>query len=331
MDQYAIKMNVQAIICSHSAEILAGAFEHSSCSLYHLRGSTSLAKVRHQDQGEIRDALRRLGSSESEALLYRGTVSVEGIHDVETLRVGFDDLLRRYRIRQRGGRGQVEKDIEELQKAEAASEEIGNHFFVFDHDRKPTSLQNSTHVRLLQLSRFCLENYLIDTDILTDLSRDKDLSSKPQSNTTDMLNVVKSLAIQQLSEVVARAAFSKLGLEAVCLDMNALKAGSPADAAASLWSQIQSIEARFRSFPESFETQFQKVCAEIQTEQAGVWDQKWKELCDGKKLFEALRNEQWFRGDLQRLKRRIIIEVRNSKTETWSSLNSQLTDLVTVR
>jgi predicted ATPase len=55
-DEYAEKQNMQVIICSHSAEILAGAFERSSCALFHLRDGKTLAKVRYQDQGEIRDA-----------------------------------------------------------------------------------------------------------------------------------------------------------------------------------------------------------------------------------------------------------------------------------
>ena len=206
VDEYAEKRSIQVIICSHSAEILAGAFERSSCALYHLRDGRTLARVRYQDQGEIRDALRRLGSSESEALLYKGTVSVEGIHDVEILQGGFDDLFRRYRLKDRGGRGIVERDIKELQKAETAGEDIGNHFFVFDLDRKPTLLIDSEHVRLLQLDRYCLENFLLDVDVLTDLSRNRDFSDAPKRTTTEMRDAMKSLAMAQLDEYVARLA-----------------------------------------------------------------------------------------------------------------------------
>jgi hypothetical protein len=134
VDEFATKKNMQAIICSHSAEILAGAFERDNCSLFHLRSGTSLAKVRQQDLGEIRDALRRLGSSESEALLYKGTVSVEGIHDTEILQAGFDPVVRRFKVKHLGGRGLIENDIRELQKAEGRGVDIGYHYFLFDHD-----------------------------------------------------------------------------------------------------------------------------------------------------------------------------------------------------
>lgn len=37
IDEFAVKKNIQAIICSHSAEIFAGAFERTNCSLFHLK------------------------------------------------------------------------------------------------------------------------------------------------------------------------------------------------------------------------------------------------------------------------------------------------------
>ena len=328
VDEYAVKMNVQVIICSHSAEILAGAFEHSLCNLYHLKSGKSLAKVRHQDRGEIRDALRRLGSSESEALLYKGTVIVEGIHDVETLRAGFDETLRRYRLRQRGGRGQVETDIEELQKAEKAGEDIGRHFFIFDHDRKQTLFSNTNHVRVLQLERFCLENYLLDEEILTDLSRDKDLSSMPQGTITEMSKLIERLAIEQLDEFVARKVFVKMGLEAVCFNMNLLRANSSLGVAAALKHQINNITFRLSALNPDFEDSFTREYNVERSEESQIWKNRWKELCDGKKVFEALRRDNVFKGDLQRLKRRVVAEMRVKQTETWHALQDMITSLL---
>ena len=185
VDEFAVKKNMQAIICSHSAEILAGAFERTNCSLFHLKSGTSLAKIRQQDQGEIRDALRRLGSSESEALLYKGTVTVEGIHDAEILQSGFDAIVRRFIIKPLGGRTSIESDIRDLQKAVQKSVEVGFHYFLFDLDGKPTSLSDSAHVKLRQLKRYCLENYLLDAEIITDLTREKEFADQALANPTD--------------------------------------------------------------------------------------------------------------------------------------------------
>jgi hypothetical protein len=201
--------------------------------------------VRQQDQGEIRDALRRLGSSESEALLYKGTVSVEGIHDVEIIRSGFDDIFRRHMLRDRGGRGPIERAILELQGAEKRGDEIGFHCFIFDHDRRPTALAETPCVRLLQLNRFCLENYLLDADIITDITREKEFSDNSINNTTETRDIMKRLAIRQLDEVAARASFVALNLESVHFDMSVLKGDGPNNIAGGLWSQIEQMQAEF--------------------------------------------------------------------------------------
>ena len=229
VDEFAEKKNIQAIICSHSAEILAGTFGRSSCELFHLRDGRSLAKVRYQDQGEIRDALRRLGSSESEALLYRGSVSVEGIHDVEVLQSGFSDLFRRYKLKDRGGRKQVERDIRELQKAESKKEDIGYHYFIFDLDDAPTELTQTEHVRFVQLARYCIENYLLDAEVMTDLSRNKDYSSEPKQTVTAMRDAMKRLAMAQMDARVARAVFKDFDLEQIRFDMD-IMSGDTAEA-----------------------------------------------------------------------------------------------------
>jgi energy-coupling factor transporter ATP-binding protein EcfA2 len=329
VDEYADKKNIQAIICSHSAEILAGTFERPTCSLFRLRDGKTLAKVRHKDQGEIRDALRRLGSSESEALLYKATVSVEGIHDVEILQVGFDDLFRRYKLKQRGGRGRVEMDIEELQKVEKTGDDIGIHYFIFDLDRKPTSLRDSEHVKLLQLDRYCLENYVIDLDILTDLSRLPEYSDNPKSTLTAMRDVMKSLAMAQLDEHVSRLVFADMGLQSVGFDMAATKERDAEAVAASLWRRIEEMSTTFKTFAETgFGVEFVQRSKEKRSLLESEWDEKWRELCNGKRLLEDMRRDKHFKGDLLKLKKAVISRMREARTETYKSLESTLRTLI---
>jgi len=329
VDEYADKRNIQAIICSHSAEILAGTFERPSCSLFHLRDGKTLAKVRHKDEGEIRDALRRLGSSESEALLYKATVSVEGIHDVEVLQAGFDDLFRRYKLKQRGGRGQVEKDIEELRKAERTGDDIGSHYFIFDFDRKPTSLRDSEHVKLLQLDRYCLENFVLDVDILTDLSRLPEYSDNPKGTPTAMRDVMKSLAMAQLDEHVSRLVFAEMGLQSVGFDMTATKEPEAKAVAAALWRRIDEMSATFKSFSETgFDADFVQKFNEKKKLLEPEWDEKWRELCNGKQLLEDMRRDKHLKGDLLKLKKTVMSRMREAKTETYKSLESTLRTLI---
>lgn len=329
VEKVAKPKNIQVIVCSHSAEILAGALERDDCSLFHLRGSKALSAVRWKDRGEIRDALQRLGSSESEALLYRGTLSVEGIHDVEILQTGFDDLFRRFRIRQRGGRTNIELDIKELQKAEQAGEEIGYHFFMFDRDRKPTALTDTPHVKLFQLTRHCLENYLLDVEIITDLTSESEFAEKRVATPTELRDTLKRLALEQTHEIAARDAFRKLGLEAVKFNMGVMRDGDASTVSTALNTQIEALKGilsaiNSNSFEQLFGDAYKKSWEAMQLE----WDERWRELCDGKRLFVDLRKAGVIRGDLLRLKKRIIAAMKNKPTETWTALESNLKSLV---
>jgi energy-coupling factor transporter ATP-binding protein EcfA2 len=329
VDELAEKRNIQGIICSHSAEILAGSFERSSCSLFHLRDGKTLAKVRREDHGEIRDALRRLGSSESEALLYKGAVSVEGIHDVEVLQAGFDDLFRRYKVKDRGGRKQIEKDIVELQKAEDKSEEIGFHYFIFDLDGKPTSLKESAHVRFLQLDRYCLENYLLDVEILTDLSRKQEYSNLPKQNIEAMRKAMRDLALTQLDEQVSRLVFVDLGLESIGFDMDVTSAASPALVASGLRQQIDRMVGKFNTLTTSnFETDFIKRVKDKRHLLEPAWNDRWQDLCNGKLLFEDLRKAGHFKGDLLRLKKEIVGQMRSRETTSFKALATSFRSLL---
>lgn len=328
-DEFAEKHNIQAIICSHSAEILAGAFERSCCSLFHLRGGSLLAKVRQHDRGEIRDALRRLGSSESEALLYKGSISVEGIHDAEVLRAGFDGIFRRYKLKQLGGRGIIERDIKELQNAEKNGDDIGFHFFIFDHDGRPANFSNSEHVRILQLDRFCLENYLLDNEIITDLSRNRRFSDRELSNVTETRNILREIALEQVSDVAARSVFKELGLEGICFDMNAVSNQDPRSVASDLMKQIDAIKNIIASIESrGFQGEFERLYIKKRKEIFEQWGDEWCKVCNGKRLFESLRLKGYVKGDLLSLKKQIANEMSVRQTETWRSLESFLQELI---
>jgi predicted ATPase len=170
--QYVVPRNLQVLICSHSPEILAGAFDNDHCSLYHLMSSTNLTKVRPQDEVTLTTALKRLGASESENLLYKGILFVEGPDDVTLLEAGFPALLRRYKLKFATGRKEIEKTIRDLQKAEETIASSAPTYFIFDKDDVPTKLVSSSAVGVLQWDRRCLENYLIDLESVSNLLMD---------------------------------------------------------------------------------------------------------------------------------------------------------------
>lgn len=158
IDEYLTPKNIQAIICTHSPELLGAAFDRTDCSLHHLQSPTVISRIYPEDKREVFDALRRLGTSASDVLFTNGSVFVEGDHDIEILDAGFSRLLARYNITHLGGRDAVERGIKTLQEAEAGGKIDTLKCFIFDLDRMPTSLQSTDLVRVLQWKKRCLEN-----------------------------------------------------------------------------------------------------------------------------------------------------------------------------
>ena len=327
ISDFALAKGIQLFICSHSSEILGGALNHPSSALYHLRQNGTLVLVREQDQGEIRDALARLGSSRSEALLYQGTLSVEGPHDAEILRASFGSLLRRTLIKQLGGRANIEADIEALQKAEERGDDVGRQLFLFDLDRSITALKSKGSVKVEQLSRYCIENYLLDPDVLTEISRDEGFAINGQKSVSDMYTHLKQAAFSQISELAARSAFQALGLERVRFDMAFARIEDSAFAGYNLQQQIDGIRSLLPN-EQTFQAQF---CAEHRRkydEIRSLWETDWIKQANGKKVFEDLRRLGIFKGDILKLKKKVAAEIRVNETQSWHDLKNHLVSLV---
>jgi hypothetical protein len=151
------------------------------------------------------------------------------------------------------------------------------------------------------------------------------------NNVTDVTSAMKRLALAQLNNAAAREVFKQFGLESVGFDFKVLNNSDPSIISAGLWSRIEAIKENFdrleaMSFGPEFRKQFDIKISELTPK----WDDKWRELCDGKLLFEDMRREGLIRGDLLKLKRKLATEMRMRVTETWSSLDSLLKDLVAI-
>jgi predicted ATPase len=328
-EEYAITRNLQLLVCSHSPEILSGAFERDDCALYHLRTGKLLTLVRRQDQDEVSEALRRLGTSESEALLYKATVFVEGEHDSELLEAGFEKLFRRYKFKDLGGRREVEKEIKSLQEAEAKGNSVSAQFFIFDRDEAPTGLVSSQNVRVLQWSRRCLENYLIDIDVLTDLLKDDEHTDKPVKNVGELQNLLKELAMSQIADLVAKEVYDKYSFENAGLRPYEIQGKSFPETASLLFQRLSRIREQMVALDQAtWEREFVRECENGQIRVAEIWEAKWRDNCDGKKLFTDLQRRLGIRMRLPRFKKRVILEMKNRSTENWRTMESLLKELL---
>ena len=329
VDQYASRKNLQLIICSHSPEILAGAFDREECSLYNLMSGSMITKVRRQDREVVSSALRKLGTSEIEELLYRGIIFVEGPDDIMILETGFEDILRRLKLKDLGGRLEIERQIELLQLDESAGGEAPLRCFIFDKDDAPSSLKSTKNVRVLQWSRRCLENYLLDTDVIADLLMDKDVVSSPLQNMGEVTELLKSLAFSQLAEKAAREEYIKLSFGDVSFRSSEIKGKNIDEITEILFDRLNSMKNKMDSvFEGDWKNTFQRSCTNREKELRGIWEAKWLEDCDGKRLFQDISSSVKLRMSVKNFKKRVIERMRMAQSENWRSVKSLLSDLI---
>ncbi|MBU2856159.1 AAA family ATPase [Acidithiobacillus ferrooxidans] len=328
VDQYASRKNLQLIICSHSPEILAGAFDRDECSLYSLTSGSMLTKVRRQDQDVISSALRKLGTSESEELLFKGIIFVEGPDDILVLETGFGDILRRLKLKDLGGRIEVERQIELLQSAEKDTPSAAMRYFIFDRDDVPSSLTSTESVKVLQWDRRCLENYLLDIDAITDLLMDSDVAKVPFTNMGEVTGFLKSLAFNQLTERAAREQYISYGFGDVGLRANEIKGKNASEIAETLLQRLTSMKQQLAVVSEiDWKQEFEMACAGRKEQLREIWEAKWREDCDGKRLFQDIGASGRLRMSIRNFKKRVIAQMRNTQSENWRSVKSLLSEL----
>ena len=326
---YAVRKNLQVFVCSHSPEILAGAFENDECSLYHLESELMLTKVRRQDHAVIAEALRRLGTSESEGLLFKGTIFVEGIDDVSLLEAGFGSIFRRYKVKDLGGRREIEKEIKQLQDGEKEGIELSPRFFIFDRDELPSNLKNTKSTKILQWGRRCFENYLIDIDILGDLLMDHDIVKNPLKNLGEVSKLLHDLALGQLDDFVAKQIYSSYkyidpGIRAAEIQGKELN-----DISEMLHERLLEIMKQTSSVGQSnWKEDFLKKCSEEREKLASIWETKWLNECDGKRLFSELCQQIQPKMGPKKFKIRVMTEMRLKPSDNWRAVNGLLADLL---
>ncbi|ADE12417.1 ATP-dependent nuclease [Sideroxydans lithotrophicus] len=326
---YAVRKNLQVFVCSHSPEILAGAFENDECSLYHLESELMLTKVRRQDHAVIAEALRRLGTSESEGLLFKGTVFVEGTDDISLLEAGFGTIFRRYKVKDLGGRREIEKEIKQLQDGEKEGIELSPRFFIFDRDESPSNLKNTKSTKILQWGRRCFENYLIDIDILGDLLMDSEIVKNPLKNLGEVSKLLRDLALGQLDDFVAKQIYSSYKYTDPGIRAAEIQGKKLDDISEMLHVRLLEIMKQTTSVDQSnWKNDFLNKCTEEREKLSNVWETKWQDECDGKRLFSELCQQVQPKMGPRKFKIRVMTEMRLRPSDNWRAVNGLLAELL---
>lgn len=314
---------LQLFVCSHSPEVVRDAFEDQNCRLFHLRSSADLSPVLQQDSAEVFEILNRLGNSTADVLFTRGAVFVEGEHDSAILQAGFADVLLGYKTQALGGRSEVEKEIPRLQALEQQGRLEKNQLFIFDADRKTSKLQSTELVKVYQLERYCIENYLLDETILFDIISEN-AKNRPESRGS-FSETLEHLALGQLDSYVVTKVYQGLEPDNAGIRPKEIHQRTFEEASEALWVRIQSIRDGVAQLDATeWKASFLSSCETMKQSLEPQWRSNWKALANGKQIIDDLY--AMFEINMKKVdfKRAVMARMAEQKTDTWRVLYSVL-------
>ncbi|WP_199104031.1 AAA family ATPase [Aquitalea sp. ASV11] len=209
VDKICKPKNRQIILCTHSPEMFVTAFERDDCKIYHLISSTDISPIYKKDKAEVFNALQKLGSNSTDILSTKGVIYLEGPHDVDILEEAISMQLPGFTAKYLGGRNEIQKNIKTLVEEDKKGQLDTYQLFLFDLDNKPALLEESNKVRSLQWDRYCLENYLLETDAVFDaLSK---CGASIENMTRGSLSAhIKDIAFKQISKISCKKILAEL-------------------------------------------------------------------------------------------------------------------------
>jgi predicted ATPase len=329
MARYSKPRNIQFLMCTHAPEILSGAFSDEDCTLLHLKTASNISRIGKHALDEYSEALTRLGTSVSETLMYDGTIFVEGPSDVDFLETGFPEIVKRYKVKDRGGRREVEQTVIELQELEGKHQKVSPIFLIFDRDEEPTNLRSSPAVKILQWPRRCAENYMLDSDVITTLLKDPSVTKAPMESEGDVRKLMRELAYKQLDHIAAREVYKSYRYLDASLQSDDFKGTSIQALASSFYDRMAAARESIPSTPkEKWTEEFVKAVESRKKALLQTWEAKWPELCDGKKLLSDLHKAASMKMSESIFKTRIVKGMRDASSETWQIVRGLLNDLL---
>lgn len=320
-------LELQVILCTHSAEILTTALHRDDCSIFHLRTPKDVTPVDRRDKAELFEILRRLGLSSMDVVSWQGTVFVEGDDDIDLLSAGFPDLLAGYQLKSLGGRTEVEKDIARLQEAEARSEVERLSSFVFDRDRKPVAIGSTRLVKVLQWDRYCIENYLTDETVLFDVLQ-RYCQVKPESKGA-LRASLKEMALAQTGDEAIRRTYMSREPENCGLRPREVFSKTAAEAADLLYARLQRAQESLATLKrDQWTTEFTLEAEQTAALLRADWDDTWRKECDAKRLFRDIQAKYQAKVSLGFLKTEVIKEMRVRQSDDWKILQTLIREAI---
>jgi predicted ATPase len=328
IDHFLRPRGIQALICTHSAEVMSAAFRRDDCAVFNMRRDRQISRIRGHDHGEATQALRQLGTTEIETLLFDAVVFVEGPDDVELLEFAFRDLITRIKFRELTGRGEVEKYIRLLIDSDKKGNTDSTKFFIFDRDSKPTNLQSTNKVKLKQWNRYCLENYLIEPDVLYDTIQADHKPKKWPETHSDACELFKMIAKSQLRSRVIEEVYREQGFQDIQLRRSDKKE-TVQQAARLLHGKLNTLKDQLALVTEeAWLAKFEKDCDDRLRQEEPAWESDWIKLCNGKQFITDLYEYAKPQVDIRTLKKSLLAQNKSRATGSWNELQQVVQELL---
>jgi hypothetical protein len=325
IDHCVNPLSLQVFLCTHSPEIVRDAYEREDCRLFHLRAGDDLTPILRQDQQELFEVFERLGSSPADVLFARGNIYVEGEHDSQILQAGFPALLSGFKITALGGRAEIEREFPNLQNEEKSGRLRKGQLFVLDRDRQPTALRSSVLVKVRQLNRYCIENYLLDADIIYDMVSSHAKNKASVDSRGKFPSVIEELAFSQTSGIAMKDVYSTLVPESPGMRVDDFKGKTIEETAEVLSGRLGRIRAALADLDsDKWRAKFVDLCIKRKADIDGEWRSSWKDLCSGKDLIDDLYVRYEISMKKVEFKKEIIRRMAATATDDWRVINDLL-------
>jgi hypothetical protein len=195
--------------------------------------------------------------------------------------------------------------------------------FVFDRDHLDTGLKSTELVRVRQLGRYCLENYLLDEEILYD--KVSKYAKKPLESRGKFPSILKELALNQTSALAIKDIYLKRAPESTGIRKSDFEGRTVEDAAEILAGRLEIAKPVFDEFDrpswvDAFVTDVNARKSQIDDE----WSIKWEETCSGKKLIQDLYRRYEISIKQVEFKKEIIKVMAERKADDWRIINDLL-------
>jgi hypothetical protein len=169
----------------------------------------------------------------------------------------------------------------------------------------------------------------LDIDVITALLKDESIARAPVKSSGEVVRLFQALAFEQLQAIASRAVYRGYGYLSPWLFAEDVEDKPVGEVSRALYARMSASRGSMPDEEEGawvkkFEAEVAAAVSRLRLE----WEPKWKEVCDGKRLFKDLQGKGVLKVSVSALKRRIIQRMKETKSENWRLVESQLKTLL---